>query len=334
MVTLMLITRSRVGPCRVVNSLLDRGTFVLSLDTELAWGSAHTGSLAKREPLFQLTRTCIDRLLQLLERYQIKATWAIVGHLFLGQCQPVNGVKHPEIVRPAYPWFKDDWFAADPCTEMKDAPVWYGKDIIQQILSCKVSQEIGCHTFSHVQVGDPGCSRECFESELRACRLAAEQFGVTLRSFVFPRNMVGHLDVLRECGFVSYRGEDSPELRRLPRLLRRLLYHFRMEPSAVPAQRMGLWNLPGSLFYPPPLSWGGSPAVALQVWKAKRSLHRAARERRLFHLWFHPFNLAINPERLLGGLESIFAEFCRYREKGLLDNLPMGELAHTLSLER
>lgn len=318
-----------------MSDLLRKGTFILSLDTELAWGSAHYGKVAQREKWFQLTRVCISRLLELLERFQISATWAVVGHLFLEKCQPVNGVKHPEIIRPTYSWLADDWLAVDPCSQLEDAPIWYGKDIIQQILSCKVSQEIGCHTFSHIQVGDPGCSRDCFASELRACRLAAEEFGVTLKSLVFPLQMVGHLDVLREHGFIAYRGNLPPRnSSRMPRIVRWLIYCLSAGPTILPEERMELWDLPMCLSYPPPHYWTYTPAVALQVWKAKRALRRAAQERRLFHLCFHPFHLAANPDRFFRGLEDIFAEFRLYRDAGLLDNLNMGQLAHALQLSK
>jgi hypothetical protein len=73
-------------------------------------------------------------------------------------------VKHSEIVRPQYPRFTDDWFLPDPCSRLEDTHIWYGSDIVQNIINCKVSQVIGCHTFSHVRVGEPGCSRECFAS--------------------------------------------------------------------------------------------------------------------------------------------------------------------------
>jgi hypothetical protein len=39
-------------------------------------------------------------------------------------------------------------------------------------------------------VGDPGCSRECFASELHACRTEVKNLGLTLRSLVFPNNSV------------------------------------------------------------------------------------------------------------------------------------------------
>lgn len=318
-----------------MNSLLERGAFIISIDTELAWGSVHIGQIKRYQVQYSRCREVISRLLELMERFEIRATWAVVGHLFLDECHPVNGVKHPEIIRPGYQWFPGDWFAADPCTRLEDAPDWYGKDIVKQILTCGVPQEIGCHTFSHVQVGDPGCSRDCFESELRACRLEAEQLDLVLQSFVFPRNSVGHLEVLAEAGFVAFRGPAPNWFGRLPGMASRighLLDNLLSLPPLVvsPQRETGLWNLPASYYYPPTDRWWGLIPVSLRAYKVKQGLRQAAKQRSLFHMWFHAFNLASNPERLLGGLEKIFTEFCGYRQAGLLDNLTMGELARVL----
>jgi peptidoglycan/xylan/chitin deacetylase (PgdA/CDA1 family) len=314
---------------------LKKGVFIISIDTELAWGSVHGGSYTQREGLFRQVRPCISRLIKLLEKFQIHATWAVVGHLFLEQCQPVNGVKHPEIIRPKYDWFPGDWFEPDPCSRLEEAPFWYGRDIIEQINNCAISQEIGCHTFSHVRVGAPGCSRECFTSELTACRSEAEKLGLTLQSFVFPRNSIGHLDVLFESGFLTYRGVPSVWYERLPGLLsriaRRLNYYLPFPPPvALPGKENGLINLPASFFYPVTYKWWAKIFGQSRVSKAKRGLSQAANKRRVFHLWFHPFNLAADPDGLLGDLETIFTEVCRYRDAGRLDNLTMGDLALSL----
>lgn len=313
---------------------LKRGVFILSVDTELAWGSVHGGSYLRREALFQQTRPCITRLLKLLEKYHIHATWAIIGHLFLERCQLVNGVKHPEIIRPKYSWFPDDWYLPDPCSSLQEAPLWYGRDIIEQIRNCAVPQEIGCHTFSHVRIGEPGCSRECFASELNACRVEAEKLGLNLQSFVFPRNSIDHLDVLAGAGFLTYRGVTNRWYERLPgilsRICRRLFYYLPIAPTVVlPQRENGLWNLPASFFYPVTYRWQTKIPGQSRVYKVKQGLRQAVNKRRIFHMWFHPFNLASDPDGLLGDLETIFAEVCRYRDAGQLDNLTMGELAHS-----
>ena len=91
--------------------------------------------------------------------------------------------------------------------------------------------------------------------------------------------------------------------------------------------KMGVWNLPASYFYVCGAGWGTMIPISLRINKVKKGLRLAARKQRLFHLWFHPFNLASNPQVWLKGLESIFAEVHRYREMGLLENPTMGELA-------
>jgi hypothetical protein len=57
-----------------MNFPLEKGAFLLSIDTELAWGSVHNGSFQGRSGHYARTREVIQRLLELQERYQIRAT--------------------------------------------------------------------------------------------------------------------------------------------------------------------------------------------------------------------------------------------------------------------
>ena len=61
----------------------ERGAFLLSIDTELAWGTVHLGLDKSYQAQYAQCREVINRLLELMERFEIKATWAVVGHLFL-----------------------------------------------------------------------------------------------------------------------------------------------------------------------------------------------------------------------------------------------------------
>lgn len=321
---------------------LNKGTFLLSIDTELAWGGIHDGSFRRRQQMFERTRRTIAGLIQIMERYEIRATWAIVGHLFLESCKPSNGVKHPEIVRPSYPWRSGDWFEDDPCGDVGTDQYWYGPDIVESILKCRVPQEIGSHGFSHVIVGDPGCSRECFDSELKACVEVARAWGITLRSFVYPRNSIGHLDVLAANGFTAYRGLSSAWHQRLPGPARRVgrgADYLLPVPvvTAQPRRAGDLWDLPATCFYLHRDGWARGIPVALRVYRSVLGVRRAAREKSLYHLWFHPFNLASDPDGLLGGLEAIFKEVARLRELGVIENLAMMDMVEhleTTNIER
>lgn len=308
---------------------LDRGAFLLSIDTELAWG---TGGRQEYRQDYDRTRRVIDDLLRLCERHGIRATWAVVGHLFLENCKQVNGVKHPEIVRMAGKG--RDWFDMDPCSDISSDPHWYGSDIVEKIMACPVRQEIGCHSFSHI-VAEDDCTAECFESELAVCRALAQERGIELRSFVFPKNMVKHLGILERRSFAIFRGPDRTWFRRFPRFLRRIAhgidnYLVPTAPTVMPEKIGSLWHVPGSYFYVHRRGWARFLPVGFRVRKAISGLRKAAKKKEIFHLWFHPFNVASDPDNLLAGLEKIFRAFSIMRERDMLINITMGELADHL----
>lgn len=309
------------------------GSFVLSIDTELAWGCMDIGGIEYFRRDYEKTREIIDRLLDLLVEYEISAVWAIVGHLFLDGCRPVNGIKHPEITRANHSWWKQDWFSLDPATDIETDPLWYGRDIVTKIKNCPVPQEIASHSFSHVIFGDPGCSREAARSEVKRCVELALEMGITLSSFVFPRNSPGHLEVLAEQGFTCFRGEDPCWYGPLPRPVRKIAHvldqFFAVQPPVVEPKIVdsGLVCLPGSQIYIPAHGFRRLIPVASRVKKAAKGLEKAVKEGKTFHLWFHPFNLARRTDALFIGLEGIFRKVTELRAGGTLVIRTMRETA-------
>ena len=288
------------------------GYFLLTLDTELAWGTFDRGGVTKYGRLFERTRPCIRRLLDLLDEYSIPATWAFVGHLLLDRCAREDGTTHPQVLRPSYSWYPGDWHSLDPATDLARDPFWYGTDILEWVRGRQVPHEIGTHTFSHVIMDDPACTREIAVSQLAACRRLHETHGLELTSLVFPRNRVAHLDVLREAGIVAYRGPEESWLRSLRGKARRA-GHFahRLLALPPPTYRLdgriqdGLVNLPASMLL---LPYHGArrfiPAWS-RLHQARAGILGAAKRGEIFHLSFHPFNLPTS-ERLFGILERIF----------------------------
>lgn len=315
---------------------LDRGVFTLSLDFELIWGTVDHGGPERFRQACEVEReVVIDRLLTLLAEFDISATWCIVGHLFLSSCVPVDGAKHPEIVRPSHSWSQGDWFVHDPCGSEQTDPIFYGASLIEKIRACPVPQEIGCHSFSHVIFGDAGCSRATAASELAECVSLARQQGIRLQSFAFPRNRVGHLDVLREYGFTCYRGPEPVWYERagVPRVLERMghladVLSARRPPVVVPEETAdGVWNIPGSMLYFPMHGRRRYIPLSLRVRRALKGIERAVAEGKVFHLWFHPTNLADETERMFTGLRSIFERVDALRSASRIAVAPMGSLA-------
>jgi hypothetical protein len=119
------------------------GVFTLTLDTELIWGSFDHSTAAEFEHHYPDERATIDGMLRLLERYEVSATWALVGHLFLDECErDASGRAHGDMVHPRQSHVEADWFHADPATDRASDPLWYGVDVLDAIQDAGHPQEI------------------------------------------------------------------------------------------------------------------------------------------------------------------------------------------------
>jgi peptidoglycan/xylan/chitin deacetylase (PgdA/CDA1 family) len=318
---------------------LRRGVVVISFDFELIWGTLdHRGPEGFRHACEREREQVIDRLLGALEEFRIPATWCVLGHLMLAECRPVNGRKHPEIVRPRHAWHPEDWFAHDPCGTEQSDPVFYARSLIESVRACSVRQEIGCHSFSHVIFGDPGCSPETAASEVGRCVEIAEALGIGMRSFAFPRNRVGHLDVLRRYGFSCFRGPEPTWHEGGGGARRQRLGHLidvvaaRRPPVVMPKRAPGgVVNIPASMMYFPMHGVRRFVPLGARVRRATKGIDLAARERRVFHLWCHPTNFADEMDRMFDGFGQILRHISRLRDRGDIDVLTMGALAHAFA---
>lgn len=312
-----------------------KGIFTLSLDFELIWGTLDSSKWPRFSKLCQFERDhVIDALLDLFRQYDVRATWATVGHLMLDRCDRSDGHAHPTIVPPNHEWCRRPWFALDPCTNEASAPVFYGRELVRKILACPVPQEVGCHTFSHVIFGDKGCSRRTAASELAACQDAARGLGIKMKSFVFPRNRIGHLDLVEQSGFTCYRGNaawyEQPGSGRLTRRAAHLWEIIaRKTPPTVVAKKdaHGLWNIPGSMLYTPSHGVRRWIPVSWRVARACNGLAEAAATGRIFHLWFHPTDVVVRSPAMLEGLRQILECASELRDRGKIEIASMGEIA-------
>lgn len=305
--------------------MIRKPIFIMSLDCELLWGAVQHPNTRGAKTLRsdpRAGRGAVDFLLNIFEKYNIPATWAILGHLFLDSCNCENGIPHQNMPR-----FKDDWFSCDPCNNIDRAPLYYGRDIVDKILSSPVKHEIGLHSFSHVPFSE--CSRDVAEAEVREGIMAAKKLGIAVKSFVFPYNTVGHVDVLRDNGFEIYRGQniEGPKANQsfFTRSIKRVVDRMIAWP-VEPKWSDGIWELPSSAYLSPPLF----PYTLLP--KVKRGISQAIRLKRISHIFLHPHDLLAYPS-LEKILEEVLTFVAQNRDQGKLQVMTMAELAAYLNDE-
>jgi hypothetical protein len=87
-----------------------------------------------------------------------------------------------------------------------------------------------------------------------------------------------------------------------------------------------LWNLPGSMLLFPMHGRRRYLPSSVRVRRATKGLERAAAQRRVFHLWFHPTNLADESPRMFAALRSILERASMLRAAGSMEFESMGDL--------
>jgi hypothetical protein len=309
---------------------------VFSLDAELAWGTFDIGGHRYLRDDYLRTRGEARRLLALQDRYNIPSTWAFVGHLMIDSCERCDGTTHADVLRPRYDWYPRDWHHLDPGTNVKQDPLWYGTDMLEWVMKTQVRHDIGSHTFTHIIVGDPACTREIALSQFRKCVEVHARYGLKLDSVVFPRNKVAHLDVLRELGIVSYRGPEQSWYQKLSGAAYRAGHlidnTLAVEPPTYPLEGLadrGLVNVPGSMFLLPTNGIRKMVPSRSRRRQALRGLRRAAERGEIFHLWLHPVNLACSPI-MPQILEEVFQEVDELRRQGRMIVRTMADMARDI----
>ena len=264
------------------------GDIIVSVDAELAWGYHDRPTPPER---IRSARDGWTDAVELFDRYDVPATWAVVGHLFLEECDGRHA-SHP---------LGPEWFDRDPGGSLEDYGLWYGRDLVETVAAADADHEIASHSFSHVEFGRSATGRETAVAEVTASLRAADRLGVSLDSFVFPWNRVGHRDVLAEYGFECYRGDKpAPSYHdsRFRPVAKLLDWYLGGEspPVVTPAvDEYGLVDVPASMYL---FSFEGRPRALLEpVWSdpvvtvARRGVDRVSDGDGVFHVWLHPHNL-------------------------------------------
>lgn len=314
---------------------------VLSLDFELHWGvrdRVRTADAYARN--LSGVRSAVPRLLRLLEEFSVAATWATVGFLFASSREELQF--HAPSVRPAYKDPKLSPYAEEIGRDEDEDPLHFAGSLIE-LIRATPRQEIATHTFSHFYCGEEGGTAEAFRADLQAAVSIAARWGLALKSIVFPRNQHNprYDDVLLEAGIVAYRGNppsrawrftDGAEGRALRKRAVRLAdsYAGVTGPGTTPwsyvLRPSGLADVRAS--YPlRPHDPKLRPLQALHLRRIRHSLRHAARNREIFHLWWHPHNFGIHTDENLAFLRQVLEEWDRLRRDQGMTSMAMVEVA-------
>jgi hypothetical protein len=292
---------------------------------------------------FLNTRLVIPQMLELFATQRIHVTWATVGLLFHRSQQeldaniPARRPTYHDQQLSAYRYIQNFGIGQSE----QDDPFHYAASLVEKIIQTP-HQELASHTFSHFYCNEPGQDVNQFRDDLRAAQRVAASYGKKLASLVFPRNQFNdqYLKVCFEEGITSVRSnpldwfwhidstQSESKWKRLNRGLDAYLpigkkNTYKLSniekrfgfPVSLPASRLLRPYNPKEYFL-----------NSMKISRIKNEMERAARQKEVYHLWWHPHNFGHYPHESLMGLTEILDHYSLCKRKWGMESLTMNEM--------
>ena len=264
-----------------------------------------------------------ERLCALLDRYQIKATFAFVAAFTMSEEEARSKIALFTEVGPwARRWLEP--FMADLAAGQTDG--WLLPNTLSNVRKAGI-HEIGSHGFSHLPLVKNEIDSDEFSRELRSVFKTEGFAKETDMTFVYPRNLIGFTEELGHHGFVGYRASHakpssrwqhlSDELNPFPKAQAHPMYARGIVP--IPAARLLNWRR--GMRAQIPISWTSS------IWR--KTMADSIRSNRLTHIYSHPHNFVTGHD-MFTLLEEVLKTASAHIRTGELWNPTMKEYALAL----
>ena len=323
---------------------MKKGYFLLSLDFELMWGVKDKKTIQEYGRNILGARCIIPEILKLFQERNVHCTWAIVGLLFSENME--NTLSLLPKKKPSYSNQKlsSYEYLVEMGNSEKVDPYHYADSLIQ-LLQQSAHQEIASHTFSHYYCLEDGQTKEEFKDDIYAAKNAAKRYGIDLKSLVLPRNQINpdYIDVLHENNIFAYRGteknwmyktaktSDECLFKRICRLLDSYVNLTGHNCYTLDEIRVheNLLNIPSSRFLRP-YSHMLRHWEWLKLKRIKSQMKHAAKEKLVFHLWWHPHNFGSNIQKNMRNLVLLLDYYEYLARKYGLESKNMKELSEVV----
>ena len=306
----------------------ERAAFTLSLDVELAWGSWRRGSFSM--DTFAGDSQMSRRLDARCRELRLPATWAIVAATFdldkdeLEAMPPETSVA---ALRPSLGPYDDALPTVGRVLAAPDA--FLDPELVHELSSSPAGHELGTHTYFHANAAVPSV----LVADVNACR-AATPSGSPVRTIVFPRDAVRHVSALPAAQIDQYRAPGAARYFQgsgKPAGWGRVAHtieQFVGRPAPLVELRPGNpVAVPSSGVLT--LRYGIRRRIPIRSVRRRylRPLDHAVRTGGVYHLYTHPWNLALAGSDAFELLGDVLDRAAELRDRGDIEVLTIGGLA-------
>lgn len=296
------------------------GIFILSLDCEGKWGMAdHINAYHETHFTSANIQNVYTQILGVLKTYNIPASFAFVT-AFTQSVERFDQYK--DLFYNTPPSYKA-WLAKFyHDMENKQYEGWFCPAPLQMVGEDD-RHDIGSHSCFHRAFSETELTLEDAEYDFRASQ---EMSLHTPNTFIYPRNVVGFMPLLKKYGFIGYRQGNAYKTSAIGRLHNLAAEWNIATPSQTPIAE-GIVPAGYFLNWPHGLRQYVPDAVTQLRWK--NILKNAVNQRGVAHMWFHPHNF-INHPRMVQNFTQVMRMVVECRDRGQLTVMTMRDYLQTV----
>ncbi len=289
------------------------GNLIISLDCEGKWGLFNKLSSTKKFTNKELLNT-YSKIQNLLNVYDFSATYAFVSAFLLKE----NEKKNFSCFFEKNEAYSKSLKVYNSLGQNEKAEGWFLPEVLDIVN--KSTNEIACHSFSHLAF-DEKIEKKLIINELENCHKVAKIKKLEFKTFIFPYNIIGHQELLKNYSFLGYRYHKK-NIKNFYFKILNFLQEFNIYQSIKKYAKFEegqLIKIPGDFFF----NWRHKMRKALvpqsiTILRWKNLLKKAVDEKLTLNLWFHPHNLISGPETYKV-LEEVLGKAAILRDQGKLN---------------
>jgi hypothetical protein len=310
-----------------------KATFIISFDCEGKWGFAdHLTAFHQSHLTNRNLNQAYKRIIDLLNKYTIKGTFAFVGSFTLSIDEY---------------YANQEWFA-DNCEEVQrwlryfkkyaqneNFEGWFNPEPLKIVAQEKI-HEIGAHGFTHAPLGESYITKAGFLEEMNSLKKISHFKDKEKMTFIYPRNAIGYINELLKFGFIGYRGHiyEYDNLTSITKKIKRLAVELNvLDKAQSHARPSHLIRIPSGYLLNYRHGFMGNIPLGWTIKRWENIIIDAVKNNKVVHLWSHPHNFITGKDMFLL-LDRVLEIVNKFVKKGLLNNLTQKEYAESLLISR
>ena len=268
---------------------IDKGSVTFSFDCEGKWGMTDLNTpwdiSLSRANLIDV----YEFILETLKKNDISATFAFVGAFTEKREVFLNDIL-PSLSSKSYSsWFD---YSKHRIIDTKEEG-WFMPELLDMVKKYG-THEIATHGYTHIpfnalETSDVGV-------ELSLIREWAERNKIKCSTLVYPRNIIDHINLLKEYGILGYRDlPDTISHHFMPKIIETLIEEIWVFKKSQQIEEFDPFKIPGGTF----INWRhGFRNYIPPLWsllKYKSMINNAKLQSQVAHFWIHPHNFITSP---------------------------------------